>query len=399
MGVLHGWRIEVQGHDVTDHVEAPVWEQTAEEISDRLSFVCDLHPTDGTTVDGVALYQLCAPGAPVRLLDANGEMFRGQVFVWEHDESADARHVTVTAYDYNGSLARSKIDVRFYRTASASEAIERLRDPVQGQGLNIYHELPDVQLLRAYWRGVPVAEMLIDVVVQVRMLRGAKDFATDPGVYFIRARGDQTQIVRPGGNANVYWFTAANADRVTSRVDVLDLITRARVVGVEQDVVGLDGTSVPTPFVDQRDSQGTLPDGTRVIDRFGVIQEIVYQSQFSGSRDWARSAMDQLLAQRGEPHRVHRVTAAETPVPVRKGEAHEFHVGTLDGKFVVTATSHDLRAGTQTIEVDVSGFLGRNLPLVTPRLPEADTTEPFPAGTTPPPTDPGSIANPYPTPP
>lgn len=375
--IVSGYRVTASGVEITDQIEALSWEENTQEIAARVMFSVGLDPYRQTS-----LHELVQLGSPIELFaqarDGSGlrqfrSVFVGRVHEWVFEDDA-RRSVTVTAYDNLINMVRSKDDVRFRTHTKAQAAI---RVMVGKYGIPIDEarfEVPDLSLGQVYFRGQSVASMLLNILGQVRFFSGASGVDAVVGVYFVRSFDGKLQIIRPGGNEELT-FDALNASGIQDRHDLNDTVTRVRLIGMEQEV---QGYSIETParIIDQRDA--TDKDGVSLVEKFGLLQEILYEDDFSGSRAWAESAIRQVISQRGSPRRIMRIRAPDYAF-VRKGDAHIFRLGTLNGRHIVTGVQHNWQTGEMTMEIDTSGFLGRSVPLITPRNPEADIAEPYPS--------------------
>ncbi|GAW28968.1 hypothetical protein, partial [Carboxydocella sp. ULO1] len=144
-------------------------------------------------------------------------------------------------------------------------------------------------------------------------------------------------VIRPGQNTPVYCFTSdTNVNSINDHWDIEDLVTRVKVIGAENKegrapvVVKIDGKT-----------------------EFGVLQEVIYRSQYD-SLSAAKSAAQDILKERGQPKKQRKITAPDLPF-LRKGDKVKIVAGTLNGYYIVSSVSHDATNRTMVMEVEDVG--------------------------------------------
>jgi hypothetical protein len=377
--LLPRYRLQVQDQDVTDLVDQLTWEENTLEIAARCMFTIGLHPAAATDI-----VRLCATGAYVRVSADGQAVFEGKVTEFDFEESARRRALSCTAYDGLWGLTKDRDDLYMTDGVYATQFVDAV---CRRFGIALVrNDLADVQLGLHYFRNQTPAEMLTWVLARATLGNGGGVPMT-----FLRWADGGLQIVGAGGNAALL-FDVDTVEDLHDHWDINDLVTAVRIVGVTQNVQTADGGRI-VGFEVREATNPNPPPGD-----FGRLREVVYEDDFGGTGEFLDKAVAQIFAMRGQPHRVQRVTAPDVPA-LRKGEGHLFHVGTLTDmgdatkarSFVVTGVHHDAARGKMVLDIDSSGFLGRNMPLVVPNapLPQRVSTpgQDGPDTTTPPPED------------
>lgn len=302
------------------------WEENSEELAVRL----EAELTNMLLPNGKWLHGQVPLGGRVFLYADWGagmrEVFRGTVFAWEYT-SDPLGYFTITAYDPLIYLMKSKDD-RYYRAGTTARAI--IQDIAAAWGIPLGTvQGPNVPLAKQVFRGDTLADMIASVLEQAKK-RGA-------GKWLVRSKEGKIDIVRPGQNSPVYCFSMySGVASLSDRHDIEDLVTRVRVIGAEDK----EGRA---PVVAQLDGR----------TEFGVLQEVVYQSQYD-SIAAAKSAAQDILAERGRPRKQRRVSAPDLPF-LRKGDKVKIVADTLDGYYIVASVSHDATNRTMILEVEDVG--------------------------------------------
>lgn len=309
-------------YHLADVIHELSWEDNAGELAQRLRVT--LHNT--RLQDGRWLHQLVPLGTQARLLATWGEgwqeILRGTVFARE--VNSEASSVELTIYDPLIYLAKSRDD-RYY--GPGWNAADIIRDIANAWQIPLAPlSGPNVVLPRQVWRSRTLADMLLDVLDQVRKRGG--------GRWLIRAAGGRMEVVRAGSNAVVYHFSVhENVVAATDLRTMERLVTRVKVVGAE-------------------DAEGRRPVEAIVDGRteFGILQDVIYREQYD-SLEAARQAAQEILAERGKPENPRTVTVPDVPM-VRKGDKVHIVAGLMNGYYLVAGVSHTPKLGTMTLEVE-----------------------------------------------
>jgi hypothetical protein len=299
------------------------WEENDGELAVRLQ--AELQNTQ--LPGGKWLHQAVPLGAQLFLLTDWGsgwqEVFRGTVFDW-HYRTDPLGHLTITAYDQLIYLTKSKDDA-YYKSGTTARAV--IEDIAGRWGIPLGAvEGPDVALGKQVFRGETLADMISSVLDQARKLGAGK--------WIVRSRQGKIDVIRPGQNRPVYCFMAdANVASIEDRQDIEALVTRVKILGAED-------TEGRAPVVAQLDGR----------TEFGVLQEVVYERRYDNPAA-ARSAAEEILAERGRPRKRRQLKASDLPF-LRKGNKVYVAAGTLIGHFLVAGVAHNATERTMTLEVE-----------------------------------------------
>lgn len=298
------------------------WEENPGELAARL-----VAEVPNERVHGGWLHERLALGAHVVLYADWGagwrEIFRGTVF--RHDYRRDPLgRFEVTAYDMLVYLMRSKDD-RLYASGTPARAI--IEDIARAWSIPLGRvEGPDTRLARQVFRERRLADMIAEVLEQVRERGG--------GRWIVRAREGRMEVVRAGGNQPVYRFRADEAVmEVRHARDIEDLVTRVVILGAADE-------DTRAPVVARMDGR----------TEFGVLQELVYEERFETPAA-ARDAARQILAERGRPRDRRVVVAPDLPF-LRRGDRVWVEAGTASGYHIVVGVHHDAARRVMEMEVE-----------------------------------------------
>lgn len=302
------------------------WEENDGELAVRL----EAELQNIRMPDGKLLHQLIPLGGQVFLYADWGsgqqEIFRGTVFAWDY-QTDPLGHFTITAYDQLIYLMKSKDD-RFYPAGQTAKAI--IEDIAKAWGIPLGTvEGPDTVLAKQVFRGDALGDMIYSVLDQAKK-RGA-------GKWIVRSKQGKIDVIKPGQNTPVYLFTAdTNVGSIEDWQDIEDLVTRVKIIGAEDS----EGKA---PVIAQLDGK----------TEFGTLQEVVYQRQYD-TPEAAKSAAEDILKERGQPRRIHKVTAPDLPF-LRRGDKVKVEAGTLIGYYIVSSVTHDATNRIMAMEVEDVG--------------------------------------------
>lgn len=307
------------------HLEEPLtsldWEEQPEELAVRLT--ADLQ---NINYNGTWLHQLLPLGGKVFLYADWGagrrEIFRGTIFRSEV-RSDPLETVSITAYDALIYLTKSQDD-RYYAAGTLGKTI--IEDIAKAWQIPLGTiEGPNVALSAQPFRSQRISQMF-DTVLKESKKKG-------DGKYIIRSIENRIDVIRPGQNTPVYYFTDDNVDNITHTEEIENLITRVKVVGA-------------APDDDRRPIVATLDGRTE----FGVLQELVYEDQYDTPAA-AKQGAQEMLDERGKPDKLRRFETVDLPF-LRRGDKVYVESGTLKGYFIAAGVSHNATKQTMMIEVE-----------------------------------------------
>lgn len=327
--ILHTYDVYCNGRSLRGLLSACSWEENPGELAARATITIDLEDY----VDQTVLTDLQLNKVVQIIVDESTVVFTGLVWEWDYDLS-EPTQLTVIAYAPPFRLTKSKENYRFAaitgETTMATAALVQIcTDWNIPAGT---WDFVDVQLERSAYQNDRLADIVYDILEQVRFIGGNEVLA--------RSNGLGLDIVPPGGNATVYMFTARNIDRMRGHYDMNDLVTRVKVY-----------TGIPE--VGEGDMSFEIIDGPGAAE-YGIMQEVLDMKSIGELGD-AQQAAQEIFALRGDPRHYQRIMAPDIPT-IRKGDQHQFDVGPVQGLKTLGGVHHDATTGVMTMEIGTSEF-------------------------------------------
>jgi len=298
--------------------------------------------------------EVIALGVHLQLMADWGE---GYTDIWQgicwssglHATSREGMRFELTAYDVLRRLTQSKDD---YMTNAGDDAMTFLKQILTDYeyDLGVVFPFGPNSTLPQYKFTGSMAE-LVNTIFQNVFVKGG-------GEFYLRSRLGKVEIMAPGQNQPIYFVDGQIAEQWDDIEDMSQLITEIRVGGVAPP-----GPADDTP--DHLAEPGELavsPQGQIITgpyrQRFGKIREVINTSSQqtvddpSAVGDTASIMMDA----RGEPTRQQKVVMPDIPF-LRRGDWVHFHVGTLDGRYIVSGVTRDIANHKMTLTVNNNGTL------------------------------------------
>lgn len=148
----------------------------------------------------------------------------------------------------------------------------------------------------------------------------------------MRQEKGQVQIVKRGGNKDVYVFETDNTIALTHSLSTEDLVTRVKIMGKEKKggkekvIATLNGDT-----------------------KYGIRQRIYKRGHDEKLSD-AKSAAQSILDENGSLKNEAKVQSPDVPY-IRKGDLVCMRVQQIKGDFYVLSIQHD--AGTKSMTMDI----------------------------------------------
>jgi hypothetical protein len=275
-----------------------------------------------------------------------------QGIVWSsglQSSAGSGMRLQVTAYDVLRRLTQSRDD---YLTNAGDDAMALLKQVLTDYEyrLGTVFSFGDKATLPAYKFTGSMAE-LVSTVFDVVYSRGA-------GEFYMRSRLGMVDILPPGQNSPIYYVDGRVAESWEDTEDISDLVTEVRSGSVTPA-----GPADDAPDHEAQPGEMTPnPSGQVAIgpyrQRIGKIRYVV-NSNIQQNVDDPSALSDTvatILQARGEPNRTQRVTLPDLPF-LRRGDLIHFHVGTLDGRYLVSGVSHDVAQHKMSVTVNNHGTL------------------------------------------
>ena len=280
---------------------------------------------NNTVIDGQYLHEHAGLGSHLKIYSNWGqapqEVFDGIVFV--NDPITDTvPHVQITSYDPLVYLDKSKDEI-YYPAGKTGAYI--IRDLLQKWNVPIGTiSGPNKPLAIQAFHGNTIASA-VNSVLQQSVLAGDE-------TYFLQFKGGVANVIPVGQNTDVYVLTdVQGGTQIDDQWSIENLITRVLIKGKTQP----DGSVATASIVDG-------------LTQYGVLQEIISASSYTNMAQ-ATDAAKQILQESGQPKLNRQLTAVDIPF-LRRGDAVEVHIGTMDGVYIASGVQHDPSTRTMTVQ-------------------------------------------------
>jgi hypothetical protein len=286
---------------------------------------------DNLLIDGQYLHEYAGLGSHFKIYSNWGqgtqEVFDGIVFVNDPITIA-APHVQLTSYDPLIYLDKSKDEI-YYPAGKTGAYI--IRDLLQKWNVPIGKITgPNKPLAIQVFHGDSIATA-INSVLQQSVLVG-------DDTYILQFKNEVANVIEVGQNSDVYVITDAQGGaQVDDQWSIENMITRVLIKGKTEP----NGTVATASVVNGQ-------------TQYGILQDIISESSYTNMAQ-ATQAAQQILQESGQPILNRQLTAVDLPF-LRRGDAVEVHMGTLDGVYIVSGVQHD--PSTRTMVVSFNDIIG-----------------------------------------
>ena len=355
--------------DITNLFQSAVHEEMEGEMAARLTVnLKNIKREDGWIHQHVFLDKRLV----LEATDGSGweEIFRGSIKRWK--TVADDHTVDITAYDPLYATMRSKEHYYFPNGMTGASSIKQIAGE---QGISVGRiDGPTVSLGRKMYNsyiGDAIAKRLEESVEK------------GSGGYIARSTKGKLEVVKEGTNSLVYELTDLTVESSSDERSIEDLVTRVKLYG-NVPVKKPKAKPKPKPKPDDKDkpkatvaliTPAATPAKTNTeINKdkrpavsvtvngkteFGVIQEILYKSNFD-SNAAATEAANAILKEKGKPKIIRPLIHPDVPW-IRKGDKVAVASGTIGGAVVngaqgtticiVESISRDLSTRKMTLKL------------------------------------------------
>ena len=250
------------------------------------------------------------------------EVFRGRIWKVSGDVVKNDKF-TVTCYDDLMYLNKSK-DFAFYPSGTGTKTVVTGKLPEYGIPLGGY-DGPDVSHEKLVFSKKTPASMMKETLADAELRSGARCVMyMFEGKFYVR---------RFGTNETMYKFTEQNCVSGDYSESILNLVTKVLVIGKEDD----DGRR-PIETTATGDMQ------------YGVLLDVVVNNEETFVD--AKADAENIIKEKGKPEEKLTIQTINIPT-VHKGDVHYVAVGAAVGYCRVLGVSHDIRAMTMTMEVEL----------------------------------------------
>lgn len=312
--------------DVTDACERTGLEENKGEYAQRANLTLRNVTHNGKRL--VSILPLCSRFYVfARYTEPSGTITRKELFRggnWKVSGSLLSDEAfTVTAYDDLMYLIKSK-ESRFYAQGTTTDTILKGIFAEYGIPLGRYNG-PVVSHDKLVFKSKTIAASIKEALDDAKK-KGAPEC-------FPRMTEGRVDVIPYGFNDTVYVFDDKNTASGQYSESMLNLVTKVNVMGKADD----DGKSA---------IEATVRGNTQ----YGIIIDIVDRNDETLAH--AQSAAQDIIDEKGEPEKTKTFTAVNVPF-VRKGDIAYMNVGPTLGYAKVLGVSHDIRAGTMQMEVEM----------------------------------------------
>lgn len=297
------------------------WEENEKELAVRLNLaIRDIPFEGGRLSQALALCTIVYLFADLGA--GQQEIFRGTVWEWEHSRIA-GDSIVLTCYDLLFYLQKST-DSKYYAKGKTTQSImsdilTSWNVPVgEYSGANVTHQ-------KILYKSKTISAMLTETLDDAKKLGGAKSI--------IRANKGKADVVKQGGNPDIYAFTAdTNLTASKDKFSMTNLVTRVVITGKD-------------------DSEGR-PKVEATVDgdvEYGILQSV--KAAGSSSLADAKKEAQELIDEKGKPERTITFQSPDFPL-IRKGDRIHAKTDGLSGFFYVLGITHNATTMTMQMEVE-----------------------------------------------
>ena len=257
--------------------------------------------------------------------NGNGKKSVGTFTLWDKGyDNNTKKTLSVTAYDSKLIYLQKSEDVQFFPKGQTTEAIVSAICKAWGVSLDfkyasITHELKQ-------WRGDKLAEMIIEVLDEVKNKTGKK--------YCIYSDNNKLVISERGANTTVYEFAAQKNVLTTSSAITLEGLVTKVIIHSNSD----EGV--------RSKLEATVTGDTS----YGTLQRVIIRSDNTTLTESKKEA-NQMIKDDGKPEERFTIEAVDIPW-IKKGDKINVAAGDMIGSFYVLSITHNCDLKTMSIEVE-----------------------------------------------
>ena len=309
-------------HDITDFIENFGWEENDHELAVRLSFTAR-----NDIVSKSRLSSTIKPNCLILAYAKSGkkpfeEVVRGKVVTWSRVNKNSGYTFKCTAYDDLYCLQKSQDDFFFQSGISTKSRISK----VLGQwGISLgKYEGPNASHGKKKYQAMYISDIVLAILDDGVKKGGSK--------CIIRQEKGQVQIVKRGGNKDVYVFETDNTTALTHSLSTEDMVTRVKIMGKEKKggkekvIATLNGDT-----------------------KYGIRQRIYKRGHDEKLSD-AKSAAQAILDENGRLKNEAKVQSPDVPY-IRKGDLVCMRAQQIKGDFYVLSIQHDAETRSMTMDI------------------------------------------------
>lgn len=308
--------------DISDLIENFGWEENDQELAVRMSFTAR-----NNILAQSRLSSMVKPNCVVLAYAKSGkgkfeEVARGKVVTWSRVNRNNAYTFKCTAYDDLYCLQKSQDDF-FFQSGTGTKA--RISKVLGQWGIPLgKYEGPDASHGKKKYQAMYLSDIVLSILDDGVKKGGSR--------CIIRQEKGQVQIVKRGGNKDVYVFEGDNTTELIHSLSTEDLITRVKVMGKEKKK-------------GKEKVIATLNGDTK----YGIRQRIYKRGHDEKLSD-AKAAAQAILSENSGLKNEASVQAPDVPY-IRKGDLVCMRAQQIRGDFYVLSIQHD--ADTRSMTMDI----------------------------------------------
>ena len=339
--------------DITNLIDSCIHEEMDGEMSARVSVqMKNVKRADGWIHQHVFLDKRLI----LEATDGNGwkELFRGSIKRWK--TIAEKHTVKFTAYDPSFNAMISKEHYFFPAGMKADASIKQI---AAEQG---------IPLGRIDGPGIPLGRKMYNSYIGDTIGSRLKEARQKGAGRFIpRSTAGKFEIVREGTNKIVYELTDLTVNNSSDERSIENLVTKVKIYGNEpkpkpkkkkklargekREKAKVKAVTTATvkkedPNKDKRPKISVTVNGDT---KFGVIQEVLYSSNFDNMAA-AKAAANEILEEKGKPEITRPLVHPDIPW-VRKGDLIKIDSGTIKGDCIVESVSRSSETRMMTLKL------------------------------------------------
>lgn len=307
--------------NITASCDELSWEEGENEISARISIGLASVKYKTTNLRALAKPQ-CVLIISAIYGSKETEVVRGIIIENSKFSSNTQNGIDILAYDNLFYLMQSQ-DNRYISAGTGTKSA--LLSLFSAWNIPIaQYNGPNVKHAKTLYKNEYISDIILDLLDDANK-KGAKKC-------IVRATKNAVSIVPEGGNSTIYHFEESNSTLAKDRFSTQDMITRVKVVGVE-------------------DSEGRQPVEAVVNGKteYGIRQRIYSRDQDTSLSE-AKSAAQEILKENGAPERSISLESLDVPF-IRKGDKVHVATGLLNGYFIVKSVQHDAKKKSMTMSL------------------------------------------------
>lgn len=308
--------------NITDYIENLGWEENDRELAVRSSFTAK----NTKTVKGY-LSKLIKPNYLIIIYaksDGKGyeEVARGKVIKWDSTRQNSADDLKCTMYDDLYFLQKSQ-DNFFFQSGIGTKA--RI-DQVLGEwGMSLSkYEGPNKKHGKKKYQNQYLSDIILDILGDSVKKGGSK--------YIFRQVKGQVQVVKRGGNEDVYVFENRNSILTSHTLSTAGIITRVKIIGKEKK--------------EGKDKVLATLNGSV---QYGIRQRIYTRGEDESMAD-ANAAAQAILDEDGDIQDEIMAQAPDVPY-IRKGDLVYMKAGGLKKYYYILGIQHNADSCSMTMQL------------------------------------------------